>query len=141
NSLSFKSNGYAISGSTLTMAGSFVTSDSGVTGTINSIIAGTAGLTKAGSGTVVLTNSNTYSGGTVVIGGALRVSSDVNLGAVPGSLTQDITLNGGTLQFGATFDINNNRSINVGPAGGTIDTNGFGNNAGYTQNNGIQGPG
>src|SRR5207237_10524437 len=58
NSLSFKSDGYVISGSTLTMNGSSITVDAGVTATIDSIVAGSAGLGKNGGGTLVLTNSS-----------------------------------------------------------------------------------
>jgi autotransporter-associated beta strand protein len=142
NSLTFKSNGYIVSGSTLTMAGPFVTTDAGVTATINAPLAGTGGITKAGTGALILTHANTYSGGTTVTGGTLRVSSDANLGAVPGSIIPDITLNGGTLQFGADFDISNTRGIAIGPNGGTIDTQGFSNPSGYNASKGgFTGPG
>jgi autotransporter-associated beta strand protein len=143
NSVTFKSNGYALNNSTLNMAGSFVTVDGGVTATINSQVAGSGGLAKSGPGTLILTNnSNNYSGGTMILGGVLRVSSDAQLGVVPATLTQDITLNGGTLQFGASFDIANTRAIAFGPSGGTIDTNGFTNPSGYNATaGGFRGPG
>ena len=141
NSLSFKS-GYSLSGSTLTMAGSFVNVDSGVSATINSTIAGAGGLAKTGPGTLILGNVNSYSGGTTILGGVLRASSDANFGAVPATLTQDITLNGGTLQFASSFDISNNRAIALGPNGGTIDTQGFSNPSGYNATaGGFRGPG
>ena len=87
NRLQFKSNGYTVTGSTLTMSGSEIGVDSGMTATINSTVAGSFGINKTGSGTLVLGNaSNSYTGGTTIGAGALRVSNDGSLGAVPGSL-------------------------------------------------------
>ncbi|MCK4624995.1 MAG: autotransporter-associated beta strand repeat-containing protein, partial [Phycisphaerae bacterium] len=80
-----------ITGNTLTLvapylsgsAGSPVlttlTSDTDVT--INSVIAGTAGLKKAGAGNVTLDAVNTYSGMTYVTGGTLVVANNDALGA------------------------------------------------------------
>jgi autotransporter-associated beta strand protein len=142
NSLTFKTNGYTVTASTLTMTGSSVTIDSGATATIGSTVAGNLGLAKNGAGTLILTSSNSYSGGTTVNAGTLQVNSDGNLGAVPGSFTAgNITLNGGTLRFGGDFDISNNRGVTLGPNGGTINTQGFTNASGYTQADGIQGSG
>ena len=146
NSLSFKSNGYTLTGSTLTMAGSIVSVDSGVTATINSAIAGSAGLIKTGSGTLKLGGTNTFSNGTMINGGVVQVSSDANLGTAPAvdtsATTSNITLNGGTLQFGGSFDISGTRGIVLGPAGGTIDTQGFSTINGYVAKaGGFTGPG
>jgi autotransporter-associated beta strand protein len=139
--LTLKSNGYTLASSTLTLNRPFVTVDSGVTATIGSVVAGSIGLSKSGAGTLVLTNSNTYTGGTTVNGGAVQVGSDAALGAAPGALQTSISLDGGTLRWGANFDLSNNRAIALGPAGGTIDTQGFSNSSGYTQPNGIFGSG
>ncbi len=57
NSLAFKTNGYILAGSTLTLAGSSVTVDSGVTATIDSAIAGAAGLAKNGNGSLSITQN------------------------------------------------------------------------------------
>ncbi len=87
SSLQFKTNGYTVTGSTLTLSGSEIGVDSGMTATISSTVAGSVGINKTGTGTLVLGNaSNTYTGGTTIGAGALRVSSDGSLGAVPGSL-------------------------------------------------------
>lgn len=137
SSLTFKTNGYAVAGSTLTMTGSSVTVDAGATATISATVAGNFGLAKSGAGTLNLTSSNSYSGGTSVNAGTLQASSDGNLGVAPGSFTAgNITLNGGTLRFGGNFDINNNRGITLGASGGTIDTQGFTNAAGYNASQG-----
>jgi autotransporter-associated beta strand protein len=103
------------------------------------VISGSS-VTKSGAGTLVLANaSNSYTAGTIVNGGVVQVSADGALGAVPGTLTSNITLNGGTLQFGASFDIANTRGITMGAGGGTIDTQGFSNPTGYTPNKGFSG--
>jgi autotransporter-associated beta strand protein len=131
--LQFKSNGYTLTGSTLTVSDSTIRVDSGLTGTINSTLAGSAGINKTGAGMLVLDNaSNTYTAGTTVSAGVLRASADGNFGAAPGSFTAgNITLNGGTLRFGANFDINGNRGITLGVKGGTIDTQSFSTIHGY----------
>jgi autotransporter-associated beta strand protein len=82
-------------------------------------------MTKAGAGTLILSASNAYTGGTSVTGGAIDMSASSNLGAETGS----ITLNGGTLVTSAA--ITSTRQINIGANGGTFDTHGnsstFGN--------------
>jgi autotransporter-associated beta strand protein len=141
NSLTFHSN-YTLSGSTLTMAGSNVSADAGVTATVTSSIAGSAGLIKSGNGVVALTGANSYTGGTMVNAGVLRITSDSALGAVPASLRSNILLNGGTLQFGANLDLSATRGITLGVNGGTIDTNGFSTINGIDGTaNTFQGPG
>jgi autotransporter-associated beta strand protein len=131
-SLSFKTNGYTLTGSTLTLASSSINVDSGATATINSAVTGSLGLVKSGAGTLQLGGTNTYTGGTTVSSGTLQVASDANLGATPASFAMgNITLNGGTLRFGGSFDVSNNRGIMLGASGGTIDTQGFNNPSGY----------
>ena len=110
--------------------------DNGIAGDISG-----STLTKTGTGSLRLSGNNSHAA-TIINGGAIVVTSDVNLGAVPTSYTAgNITLDGGTLRFGADFDLSNNRGITLGAGGGTIDTQGFTNASGYTQANGIQGSG
>jgi autotransporter-associated beta strand protein len=236
-SLQFKTSGYTVAGSTLTLNAPTIAVDSGVTATISSTIAGSSGLIKNGPGTLNLASAATYSGNTtinegvlgiasaslgatpgsptpniqinngstlrfnannitlagnrqvvltsdgavfdtngndatiagaisggmltktgsgsltlsgtssyattLINGGAIVASADANLGASPASFTAgNIILDGGTLKFGASFDINNNRGINIGTGGGTIDTQGFSNPTGYNASlGGFRGPG
>ena len=53
HNLTFSANGYSVVGSTLTLGGvtPTVTTNAGVTATIGSAVSGSAGLTKAGTGT------------------------------------------------------------------------------------------
>jgi autotransporter-associated beta strand protein len=77
------------------------------------------GLIKQGTGTLTLTASNTFSGGTTVNAGLINFNSAGNFG------TGTITLNGGGLQWasGTTTDISS-RLAPLGAGGGIFDTNG-----------------
>jgi fibronectin-binding autotransporter adhesin len=66
-----------------------------VNATINSVIAGTAGLAKQGSGTLILNATNTYSGGTAIGGGTLQIGT----GGTSGTLGAGAVTNNGTLAF------------------------------------------
>ena len=59
----------------------------GYTLTIPGVIGGTGALAKTGAGTLTLSNANTFTGATTVNGGILTISTDGNLGAVPGAVT------------------------------------------------------
>ncbi|WP_333679962.1 autotransporter-associated beta strand repeat-containing protein [Dyella sp.] len=83
--------------------------------TLNSLISGAGGVQQAGTGTTVLTNTNTYSGGTSITAGTLQVASDAYLGAASGG----ITINGGALRNSAAFSTA--RTITLGASGGTFD--------------------
>ncbi len=70
--------------------------------TINNVLSGTGQtLTKAGTGTLVLTNSNTYDGGTVINQGTLAVYNSTGFPPPVGTAnplgTGGVTLAGGTL--------------------------------------------
>lgn len=88
--------------------------------TIAGAIAGTGtSLTKSGSGSLTLLGSSNYSGGTIVNGGSLIISSDANLGSVGGS----VTLNGATLYTDSNLSLDNSRNLILGASGGLFNTN------------------
>ena len=81
-------------------------------------------LTKAGSGTEVLSGNNTYTGMTYINSGVLSLGSS---GAIPSSGANGITFGGGTMQFTSasnTIDYSYPANIinSTGPI--SIDTNG-----------------
>lgn len=87
--------------------------------TLSGPVSGTAALTKGVSaGTLVLTGSNSYSGGTNIDVGTVEFSAN-SLGGTA------VTINGGTLRYAAgnTEDISS-KTLTFGPSGATIDTNG-----------------
>lgn len=88
--LSINAAGYTIAGSNLTLTGATPTITAANDATISSILDGSAGLTKAGAGTLDLTGANTYSGTTTIAAGTLKIST-------PQTGTEPITVNAGTL--------------------------------------------
>jgi autotransporter-associated beta strand protein len=125
-SLAFLTDGYTLTGSTLTMSGAAIMADTGVTANIGSVVSGTLGIIKNGSGTVNLTAANTYAGGTTINGGVLGIASSSALGALPAAPTINIAINNGaTLGFNANgIVLDANRQIQLGSGGGVINTNG-----------------
>lgn len=84
---------------TLTGGNRVLTSNATVDTTFSGSIGeegGSYSFTKAGSGRVILTGVNTYSGGTILSGGTLNINSDANLGALPSTAATNITFAGGT---------------------------------------------
>ncbi|MGJ4998884.1 autotransporter domain-containing protein [Bradyrhizobium sp. HKCCYLS3077] len=124
DTLQFSTNGYTLSGGSLAIApasgnASVFNVDNNISATIASTVvdgSGTA-LSKAGGGTLVLTGSNSYSGGTFLTGGTVSVSSDTNLGLASGALT----FSGGTLQVTGTSFSGTSRAITLAAGGGGFD--------------------
>ncbi|QKD00922.1 autotransporter outer membrane beta-barrel domain-containing protein [Mesorhizobium loti R88b] len=79
---------------TLSLGGT-VSQAAGTIFTVNGIVSGGGGLTKAGAGTVVLAGDNSYGGGTSLEAGTLRLDHDHALGT--GSLN---ARDGTTIQYG-----------------------------------------
>ena len=116
--LTFEEGLVTLTGGTLQMT---VNSDfnvaTGLTATVNSTVDGAFNLTKTGNGILVLGGANTFSGRTLINAGTLSISSDGNLGAVPGLTADSINFTGSsTLQFTGTGNptINSNRGITIG---------------------------
>ena len=138
--LTFQDGFVTITGNTLTFnrsGGSTVDVASGLTGTINSVIAGNVAFAKTGAGTLTLTGANTYTGRTSINAGTLRVNTLANrssasaLGA-PTTVT-NATINIGSSTTGATLAYtgtgsSTDRVINLaGTTGGaTLDASGTG---------------
>ncbi|MBI3827967.1 MAG: autotransporter-associated beta strand repeat-containing protein [Planctomycetes bacterium] len=83
--------------------------------TVSSVIVGTGGLTKTGTGTATLNGANTYSGATTLNAGTLQV------GNATGAGTSVITINNGATLGIAGVTIGNNITFNNG---GTIQGTG-----------------
>jgi fibronectin-binding autotransporter adhesin len=103
---------------TLTLTGANTDANT-LTGILGNNGSGATTLTKSGTGTWVLGGANTYTGGTNLNGGTLRISSDGNLGGTSGP----VTFNGGTLETTATLTLNAARVVTIGSGGGTFDVN------------------
>jgi fibronectin-binding autotransporter adhesin len=104
---------------TLTGEATFDVVDAATEGMFSGVFSGSGPLVKTGEGTLTLSGTNTYTGGTQIDGGVLAVSADNNLGDSAGALTFD----GGTLRYLADFD--SARAVTLDTNGGTVDTNGF----------------
>jgi fibronectin-binding autotransporter adhesin len=79
-----------------------ITTESGVTATINAPITGSGGLAKEGLGTLVLTGASTYTGNTLINGGSLLVNGSLtspNVFVNPGAL-----LGGSGVLLGQVFN-------------------------------------
>ena len=121
--MQFASDGYVITGDGIALTapqatirvGDGSTAGAGFTATINSVLGGDAELVKTDGGTLVLGGANSYTGGTRIAGGTVRIASDANLGATTGG----VTLDGGTLATSA--DLTSARAIEIAGVG-TIAT-------------------
>ncbi len=120
NGLAFTTTGYTLTGGTITLAGASIGlnaittgTDGSVTTTIDSALAGSAGIQKLGQGTLVLGGANTFTGGLTLSSGTLQISSDSNLG----DAASPITLNS-TLKTTANVSLGSSRAVS---GGGTLD--------------------
>lgn len=101
----------SISGNTLTVgsSGSGITVADGATATINSVLAGSSGVTKNGLGTVVIGGNNTYTGGLTINDGTVRVG---NAGALNSGTPQAVTF-GSAAPATAKLQLNGN-NVTIG---------------------------
>ncbi len=116
--ITFSSNGYTLSGSALALGGAApatITVTSALhTVTIASAVSGSAALRKSGSGKLMLTGTNSFTGGTTVAAGVLEITTDRSLG---GSIS-GVALAGGTLKTPSSITLGAGRSLS---GSGTID--------------------
>jgi autotransporter-associated beta strand protein len=159
-SLTFRAGATApitISGNTLSIIGAGITTQAGTgahvinsnirlgsnqTWTVNSANALTVngavddglfglGLTKAGTGTLLLNSSaSTYTGATIITGGTLKVTALADAGMASsigsaGDAAANLVINGGILNYTGAGS-SSNRLFSIGSAGGTIDASGSG---------------
>jgi fibronectin-binding autotransporter adhesin len=83
--------------------------------TFSGSISGNGALTEFGVGTLILTEVNTYRGGTNVVLGTVAVSGDSNLGSGP------LSFNSGTLEaLTAGGGISSSKVVALNPGGGTF---------------------
>lgn len=105
--MQFAANGYTIEGGVLELAGPQATirvgdgstAGASFTTTIASEVAGATQLVKTDAGTLILSGSNSYTGGTAIEGGTLAISADANLG----DAAAVVSIGGGTLQTTANL--------------------------------------
>lgn len=130
--LTFNTNGYTLTGGTLNLAGATptITTTSG-TSTINSVIAGSSGLTKAGGRTLTLNGANTFNGDVNVLAGELGVNANAALGAV-GNI---VNLSDGA-RLTATGSLSG-RTVNLAGAKGQLTGSGVGD-AFFTGSGGVE---
>jgi autotransporter-associated beta strand protein len=95
--------------------------------TIGGIMSGTGGLTKTGGSTLILNQKNTYSGGTIVNSGTLRLATGGSVGAITGTVTVN---SGATLEStnGDSFGYNSGTKVNTLNLNGGTLTHSSGNN-------------
>lgn len=118
NSLKFATSGYTLAGTgadSLALTSGKITVNEGSTATVSGILTGTAGLSKEGDGTLLLSGSNTFSGTVTVSDGRLEITGDGALGASANDLVLAGTLaTSGSLSLGADRAISGTGTVETG---------------------------
>ena len=110
--MQFDSDGYVVQGDAIHLVGTAsdpahsiirvgdgTAAGAGYTATIDNVLDGGSALVKTDAGTLVLAGGNTYTGGTSISGGTLRIGA----GGVDGSITGDV-MDNGSLVFDRSDD-------------------------------------
>lgn len=132
HNLTFNVSGYRLTGGQLTLAGTAPTIYGHGNATISSVIAGTAGLTKEGAGSLTLSGANTFSGGIFHNAGWLYATNDTALGAASNVITTKAGVSVGLSVTSGPV----NRTVVIGD-GGTVIVNGAAGQARYTGNGNV----
>ena len=108
------SHGIAVPLVTNSFGATFSTVGAADTLTVSGVISGNGKLTKGGNGTLVLTGSNTYLGGTAISAGTVTVNSSTSLGDASGA----VSIGAATLK--ATASISSLRAYQLGDVASTL---------------------
>ena len=117
NALKFTSDDHSLVGGptdSISLASGEIVVNPDVTATISGVIAGTQGLNKTGTGTLVLSGANTFVGDVLVSAGRIELDADAALGAADNDLVV-----GGTLALTSAFELGSARTIS---GSGVIET-------------------
>lgn len=119
--MQFLSNGYLVHSGAFTVTSTgpefVLRANAGITAEISLVLTGTSKLIKRDAGTLVLSHTNTYTGGTRIEGGTLRITTgDASLGAAGTVLEMD----GGTLASPSNLTIS--RPVSLEGSGGTVSS-------------------
>ena len=126
NSLSFKDR-YTLTGGDLTLTTGGLRVDQGVVARVDSLLAGMAGLTLAGGGSLRLAAGNTYTGvtsinnGSLIIGNATALGADTTTIVVNGSPTRGFGGGSLVLEGGYSSGVNLTRNLSLSGLGPISD--------------------
>ncbi|MGY4500568.1 fibronectin-binding autotransporter adhesin [Bradyrhizobium sp. GM24.11] len=125
--MTFSTSGYILTGGTLALSGTapVITTNAGVSATINSALTGSPTLVKSGAGTLTLSGAQAYTGATIIDVGRLVLNN------VSGFVSATTVNSGGALTFTGTTNLTAAAPVtlnagaaleNINPSGSTILT-------------------
>jgi len=122
NDLTFNTSGYVLQGQTLTLNGSTPSlfAATGVTAEISSPIAGSAGLTKAGPGTLILSGTNGFTGPVTVSSGVLQATRNGSFGSGTKSVIATVGSSARVVLDGSSGNLSFASGIGINLSGSTL---------------------